>query len=590
MGDITFRVDADTGRAVQGFLALIDKQRQAERKFRDMGTAAKGAGRASKRTTDRMGKGLGNVTFQAGTLRGALDKVTEAYRFMSQEQDTSARKLEAIVEGTKRLVQVSTTMKESGELSGLARSIAASGVVDAAQAQEMVFAAKSVGLTRDLGTFTRAGMFMDPTSAIMTVGKLQAAFGEEAVGGSRRALNMVIGGAAQADVTVDKMAQASLVAAQASSRLGGTPEELMAFLSVLSPAMKSPETAAFRISRFASVLSRPIATQVVTPEAAAARARLAEIGVERRGIGARETELSTTAQAARLELDERELARGGVRDVEGRKGLRAAGLLQEREEMALAARDRALEEEARGLKPTARSTSQAIQFRGLGLLGALEKLQSLPTGVQQEILGGNMQVMEAYSAMLTNMQKLRSRTALLSGQAVPRALPEGAGSLAMMPSTMREDLLRSVDPFEQRYQIALGRSDLMVDREARRSKWMREQSDEAGARRRLAAEAARDRVIAYSKAKGESALLTWWRGKVGDFVMDVSGDPHTVQESMMGGEPTPPGHPVRRQTERQMVDKFDAAVDRYAEATDRMERVAEKLEKNPNPNAHVEGP
>ncbi len=248
MGTIRWQLDTDETRAVQGFMRLVQKQTEAERKFGDLQRKGKGAGASIVRNMHK-------VAIQMLGVQKGIQAVTDAFRWMNEEAKKGARTVETLHEGMKRLVQVSRTPQELGHLRQVSRDIAKTGVTPTL-AQNMVFSAKSQGLMGDIGLFSRSAQFMDPQAGIESVGKFKSAFGESETGTSRQLLNKFLRSAYKADVTVDEIAKASVIAAQPASRLGGSDEELLAFMSVLSPAFKSPETAAFRIARFSALAER----------------------------------------------------------------------------------------------------------------------------------------------------------------------------------------------------------------------------------------------------------------------------------------------------------------------------------------------
>lgn len=577
MADVTFTLEADEARAVQGFLKVLDKQRQVERKFVEMGAQARRTGNTVERSTRKGRRSMGRFVVAIGSVQGALSSVSEAYRLHNTAVEDSVRLVRELEEGYKRLVQVSTRPGEFQRMSTLTKEIAMTGV-DPKMAQEMIFQAKSMGLMSDIGLFTRASRFMDPLSAIESTAKLKGAFGDEKVGSSRRALNMVIRAAQNADVTVDAIAKASVIGAQPTARLGGTPQELLAFLSVLSPALKSPETASFRIARFASILATPTTVETMTPEAREAQARLAQIDEERHKIDLRGDAIARDRDMQRMAIQEKELQRGGRRDRAARRALDRQDLVWQKEERTLDDRAAALEEEARELRKRAKPTKTTYDFKGLGLLGALEKLRTLPAEHREAIIGTTIQGAEAYSAMLTNMDAIRSAVAQVEGAATP------------VPGTEREyrrgrggDFAR-FDPFGQRYAIALQDPTMraLVEKNiAENAKNL--EFTEKHARRRLSAEATLDRILAESRRKGDSRFHTWWREKKARLYMTFGeGDPSGVR--WISGDDDmdligPRGG--------QEMEKLDRAASKILEASERMERAARQQESAPNPNAHV---
>jgi hypothetical protein len=566
MGTVHYRLEADADAAQRGFDKLTDKVRQLERKLKEVG-------RSSKTQGSRMKRSFGSVVMVMGSLQGGIDKVTEAFRFMDAEAARGAETIKKMEEGAKRLIQVSTSATEFRQLMALSKSIALTGI-EPTLAQGMVFGAKSQGLLANIPLFARSAQFMDPLTAITSVGKFKSAFGEAEAGTSRELLNKFLRAAHFSDVTVDEIAKASVIAAQPASRLGGSDEELLAFMSVLSPAFKSPETAAFRIARFSALAERGTVYSKVSPAAQAARDRLKSIGVERGGIAGASTGIARTREEARIAHDEAQTADLAIQAGRGRPDRFVRMRMQQRdvawakratawrkEELALDKRNDALEEEAEALKERAKATKIPIVLKGQGLMHALRTLKGLTPEVRKMVLGESIQGAAAYQAMLVNEPAIAQRMA------------EVGAAAEVGPD----------DPFARRFAISMTDRDLRQTRRTAIAETSRNFSAaERRGRRRQAAQEMVDRIVEESENADEPVPLTWWRHFQAKLAQVFSGDPSTIRWHAAGG--TEWEHKLVGDRTQENLDDVSANLERLIRALEQNTAVQEGRPA-PNPNA-----
>lgn len=268
MADVQLTFDAKLEpfmRAAQRAAARVQHLEGGTRKLgREMDRAAKNIDGTQKQlqNTDRAG-GKITTTFTrlAGSFTAAnvatnvLGRAFDSLRQQMEAADRAAERLRGQEAGAKRLQQVSGSATEFQLLRARAEQIALAEGVDFNRAASIVFQAKSQGLLGDLGVLASTQGFTDAEAIITAVGKQRSVFGDEA-GTTQQTISKLLAAAAESDVSVERIASSAAVAAANVQRQGGTDEELLGFLSVLSPAFKSPDVAASRINAMASVFAR----------------------------------------------------------------------------------------------------------------------------------------------------------------------------------------------------------------------------------------------------------------------------------------------------------------------------------------------
>lgn len=266
--DVTLRFSADLAPFVQAAVKanarvanLKDgtKKLQAEmdRMSRSMD---KSTGSFDKTATS--GSRVGNTFKSMGAkLAGAVAGVnvlSEAFRALQdriQAADAAARRITQQQDAMKRLQQVSGSVTEFQLLKAQAQKVAVNEGITVQRAAQIVFAAKSQGLMGDIGVLAQTQGFTDAEAMANAVGKQRSVFGAGA-GSTRQIISRLLAAAATSDVTVELIAQSAAVAATGVKQQGGTSEELFSFLSVLSPAFKSPDVAAQRIQALATEFAK----------------------------------------------------------------------------------------------------------------------------------------------------------------------------------------------------------------------------------------------------------------------------------------------------------------------------------------------
>lgn len=257
MGQLAVEMTGDEKQLLRSLERTIRAQDNMLQKLQKVQKEGQRAGRSHR---DAFGAGAvqdlrayatGLLTVSAAT--GAIS------RFMAdivEKERELAQGLRTREEGMKRLAQVSTSKGEFAQLENLAKQIGVTEGLDVGAAAELVFQAKSQGLLADVKLLAQTQRYTDAQAMIEAVGKFTSAFGAQEAGTTPQLLSKFLQAAADSDVAVEEIARAAVIAAQGATRVGATDEELLGLMSVLSPAFKSPETAAQRLQALTSVLAK----------------------------------------------------------------------------------------------------------------------------------------------------------------------------------------------------------------------------------------------------------------------------------------------------------------------------------------------
>ena len=272
MGIVRFTLEGDEAKAVQAMLKVIDKQRIAERKFKDMGRAARGA----RDQTERVGESAGRMGQRSDSAIGGMKRgfmtliapiasvgagvalVTKALRDMNAERERGATALKGMGEGFKRLVQISGGRPEELQaLTSLTTSIARGEGIAPAEAAQLVFTGRSLGFSvGELRKMAPIQRIANLQSMVRGVGKFQQAFGADA-GTPMAIFNKALVAAERSDIDVDALLTAAIQPAAAFARIGESDEQLLAAMSVLSgPGGKEPEIVATQIRSLATAFAK----------------------------------------------------------------------------------------------------------------------------------------------------------------------------------------------------------------------------------------------------------------------------------------------------------------------------------------------
>jgi len=258
MADVKFVLDADTAKAVQGFLKVVDAQKKTEGQFdRTNRKGQKQGDMLLKIGTDGVRHIAGLVTqwiSVAGAIGGAT-KALSAYNAMKAAGEDRAKSVrfqlgalsqlfagdqqgfdKAVAEGYKTSVQAGMPL---GEALGLQFGLQSFGIAD----QREMFA-DLYGTVEDVKATAEAAV------------TLQTAFGEKETGSIRDVLSKGLAASGKTKTSLDTIMNAMSGGAALFRQLGASDEEAWATAAVLSRVTKNPEEAITQMEGITTGLMR----------------------------------------------------------------------------------------------------------------------------------------------------------------------------------------------------------------------------------------------------------------------------------------------------------------------------------------------
>lgn len=231
MGVIVFRLEGDEAGAVRAFLRLTKAQQEAElgamkaakaaREHRDTATsgAAAMAGELSKMAAGWLSVGT------------AVQVATAAVREYQAEKKKAAESAETSAMSYGKMAQLVQSPAElQAQIEEIKRSRQEVGM-NAEQATSMQFALKSAGLDAYRSKFAKLHGMTDVGTLVSGANRMVSVFGSDRVN-AMQATNMLFGASQQSATEVGQMAGAMGKVGEALKRIGGSPEEVLAALSV----------------------------------------------------------------------------------------------------------------------------------------------------------------------------------------------------------------------------------------------------------------------------------------------------------------------------------------------------------------------
>jgi hypothetical protein len=145
MANVTFHLDADTAKAVQGFINVVDAQRKAERKLGDVSKKIKAQGSAFEGFASKASKALGALAIPASVFT-----VLEKYK---TEIDAVIARTDQLAKGRMVNISVSDDPKVTRKQ---VESFAKAAAVTQEEAQGTVFQIRSAFSDKDKDTAVQA--------------------------------------------------------------------------------------------------------------------------------------------------------------------------------------------------------------------------------------------------------------------------------------------------------------------------------------------------------------------------------------------------------------------------------------------------
>lgn len=269
MANVVLEMTGDDVKAFRSLSKLEAKVQELEGKLREAGVKGGAAGDKIAGGADRAGTSLdkagksGREAFGDSALRtltgyiggvaslgAAVALVNKALEETKRVANEAGQRVGQAFGDTIRLLQVSTSPQEYEGLMAEVRKLRTTAGIDQSAAAQAVFLAKSAGVTGDLGTFaklSRIGLPLD--AAIGGYQKTMANFPK--AGSVPEVINTWLAAAASSPVGAGEMAKGMTQMGAPWAAIGGSNEEALAALAVMSKVFKSPDVAAERIGSLA---------------------------------------------------------------------------------------------------------------------------------------------------------------------------------------------------------------------------------------------------------------------------------------------------------------------------------------------------
>lgn len=254
MANVKFNLEADEAKAVQAFLRVVDAQKKAEGQFRR--TADEG-----KKQSLSFDKGAMALAKYAGgffTLGTAIGVANKALQFHNAEIDKASSRTRNSEYGLAALSQLAGgDENEMRRMVDEAKKTVATAGIDRTAAAKLQFNLESFGIADQREMFAELiGTIADPSASAEAAVTLQQAFGKEEAGSIRSIMNKGFAGSAVTKTDVNALLSNAAQIAPGVAAVGGTDEEAISSLAVLSKARRSAEIASSEIKALTRTLMR----------------------------------------------------------------------------------------------------------------------------------------------------------------------------------------------------------------------------------------------------------------------------------------------------------------------------------------------
>lgn len=257
MAGITMSFDAETAKAVQGFLKIENAEKKLEQRMERLKQKNQNLNKSGKRGSSEWQQQLKSLAGSYLGVQGAIAAVTKGLQMMRQEIER-AKQIGASAEmPLAKLAQLSGgDPRQMRRMVTAAKRSAREGGMSVEQAAGLQFSLESMGLAGDRKLFAElyAPSGGDVAPLAEGVATLRDAMGAGETGDTRALLNKLFTASAVSKTGVEQFAPAATIAAQTAGAVGASDEELMATLAYLSRSTKSAEVAGTQISAFSKGL------------------------------------------------------------------------------------------------------------------------------------------------------------------------------------------------------------------------------------------------------------------------------------------------------------------------------------------------
>lgn len=286
---ITAKFTGDSAELVRELARMQNEMGKLRGQMARVRAEARGARRAN---VEAFGSGatseLKSYVTQMASLGTAITVATAAMAKMRQEREEWKAGLEEQVPGLKRLRQIADTQREYEYLKKMGQKLAIQEGQTLDWGYNFMFAAYSANQMANVEFLAKTQRFTEATLITEAMGKMYGAFGAAEVGSAEQIVSKVTRAAQRSDVLTEEMAKAVVISAQYMRGIGGTDEEMLALISVLSPGTKSKETAARQLGQLAMTLKKgievPTGRRVRDPKSGTVVPEMKKIKFEGEGI------------------------------------------------------------------------------------------------------------------------------------------------------------------------------------------------------------------------------------------------------------------------------------------------------------------
>jgi len=246
MADVVFRLDSESGKAVQGFLKLLDAQKRLEKGTKTLNRASKSQG---DQTVAALKSQVAGFASLAGGIMGAVSAMKQMIAAQLAWRRAQAGKATERLGSRQQLLQISPDTKTFRRLTSAADQVANQTGMSGAAADDFMFALESSGkfgklpLYRSMVDLTR-NREQDPIDLVKSVKTFQlASGGARRTGTDRQVINQLLAAAGPTKTGFTEIGAASLRSAGQAARLGASPAENLGAMSMMTSVTKEPEIA-----------------------------------------------------------------------------------------------------------------------------------------------------------------------------------------------------------------------------------------------------------------------------------------------------------------------------------------------------------
>lgn len=250
MAKIVYQLIADDSQAVKKVDELIAKlEGGAVRVSSKMDTAGASAGKVG----DQFARSLGSMITGWFTVEAAIGAAKKTLEAFNAERKRGATALEEQEKPLAKLALQAENQADFNRMMQAAKETSRTTGATMEQAATLQAVLNKTGLEQDRGTFASLFKFgEDPADFVRGTAALQKSFGAKETGGAKGMVNKFLA-AANKSVGAKDLAGAAVKAADWTTGLGGSDEELLAALAVGAKSEPSVDDAGSKLGAFAKL-------------------------------------------------------------------------------------------------------------------------------------------------------------------------------------------------------------------------------------------------------------------------------------------------------------------------------------------------